>query len=263
MNTLSNPDKSNPDKAAIELRQLTVSYGNLPALFRVSATIPEEKITAIIGPNGSGKTTLLKAILGLMPLQEGSVSIMGAPFEKVRDHLAYVPQKDEVDWNYPLLVKEVVAMGRYRLGNILRRLERKDYRIIEASLEKLNLRHIAHRPIGHLSGGEKQRMFLARALAREADIFLLDEPFNGVDATTEKVILRYLEELKESGKTVVMVHHRLEDVTNFDWSLLLNQKLIDYGPINEVFNQARISRTYGTAGIGGIDQGEDEPCLIF
>ena len=238
--------RSSSDKyAAVEIDDITVYYGCLPALYRVTATIPRQKITAVIGPNGSGKSTLLKAILGLLPLKNGMIHILGLPFDQARDRVAYVPQQDEVDWNYPLLVREVVAMGRYRTGKFMRRLAPTDRSIIEAALDKLSMRHLEYRPISRLSGGEKQRMFLARALVREAELFFLDEPFNGVDAATERVIMDYLEELKGNGKTVVMVHHRLEDVTNFDWTLLLNRELIECGPVDQVLNRGKICKAYG------------------
>ena len=230
----------------ISVEDLTVNYDKSPAIYGITVDIPAHKITGIIGPNGSGKTTLLKSILGLLPRQGGSVKIKGLPWsQQTRDIIAYVPQKDEVDWNCPILVKEAVAMGRYRPGKFLGRLNNYDWQITEESMQKLGLLHLARRPISHLSGGEQQRIFLARALAREAEIYILDEPFVGVDATTEKMIIAYLLELKEEGKTVIMVHHRLEDLHIFDWIILLNRKLIGAGPLSEVMNSGLISHVYG------------------
>lgn len=232
-------------KAALDIKDLTVNYGGISAISNISAEIPFEQVTAIIGPNGSGKTTLIKAVLELLPRQKGIIKVMGQPFARVRNHVAYVPQKEEVDWHYPLLVWEAVAMGRLKPENILRALGNNDVEIVEESLARMGLTELANRPIGQLSGGQKQRVFLARALARRADLYLLDEPFNGVDATTEKIIMEYIQALRKQGKTIIIVHHKLNEVySSFDLTLLLNRELIAFGPTPEVFKNGFIQEAY-------------------
>ncbi len=223
--------------AAVEVQDLTVGYGDHIAVANLTASLPRGQVTAVIGPNGSGKSTLLKSILGLLPLRKGRIRVLGKPFPRVRHRVAYVPQKEEVDWHYPLLVWEAVAMGRCYPGKILRPLTAGDHGIINEAMARLELLPLRERPVGQLSGGQKQRVFLARALAREADLYLLDEPFSGVDAATEEEIRRQISLLKEQEKTVVIVHHKLEEVyQNFDWTLLLNREVISFGPTREVFN---------------------------
>jgi len=217
----------------------------VPALKEINASIPAGKITGILGPNGSGKSTLLKAILGLISFQAGSVATLCFPLYKSSEKFAYVPQQNEVDWNFPLLVEEVVSMGRYHPGRHWKRLSDEDYHMIEKSINKFSLQHLARRPIGYLSGGEKQRVLLARAMCRNAMIIILDEPFNGVDANTEKVIKDYLQELKREMRTVIIVHHRLEDIGSFDWLILLNQGIIDQGPREEVIKNQKIALAFG------------------
>ncbi len=232
-------------EAVIEMRNVTAGYGARVAVSNITASLPGEQITAVVGPNGSGKSTLIKSILGLIPLRKGSVRVLGQPFHRVRNDVAYVPQKEEVDWNFPLLVGEVVAMGRCRPGNMLRRLNGQDLEIIDDALDKLGLTQLVRRPIGQLSGGQKQRVFLARALARQARLYVLDEPFNGVDAKTEEVIMEYIHALKDGGKTVVIVHHKLDEVySSFDQVLLLNREMISFGPTKEIFHPDILSRAY-------------------
>lgn len=249
---------------AVEIKNLTVSYGSLNAVSNLTAFIPSRQTTAIIGPNGSGKSTLLKAILGLLPVQTGSVKIMGRPFAQVKGAVAYVPQKDEVDWHYPLLVREAIAMGRYRHQKILQFLNEQDQRIIDESLESMGLTYLAKRPIGQLSGGQKQRVFLARALAQEADLYLLDEPFNGVDANTEKIIREYIQHLKKTGKTIIVVHHKLNEVHRyFDHTMIINRFLIDYGPTKDVFRKKIIQKVYFNNLPLTEETGEEDKCLTY
>jgi len=229
---------------AVDLRDVTVRHGSLTALSEITAVIPARTATAIIGPNGSGKTTLVKAILGLLPLQTGRVRLLGRSLEDVRHQVAYVPQREEIDWHFPLLVREAVAMGRLRPADLWR-LNGRDRQIIGHAIEAVGLSHLADRPIGHLSGGERQRVFLARALARQADLYFLDEPLSGVDARTEEAILEMVGRIKERGKTVVCVHHRLDNIRSvFDWALILNQSLVACGPAREVFTSGAIRRAY-------------------
>ena len=232
-------------KAAIDIRNLTVCYGKLTALLNLTTSLPRGHLIAVVGPNGSGKTTLLKAVLDLIPLHSGTVRVLGKPFRSVRNFVSYVPQVGEVDWNFPLLVWEAVAMGRCRPGKIVLPFTAYDRKVIEESMEKMGLSSLAHRPISQLSGGQKQRVFLARALAREAELYLLDEPFTGIDETTEKIIKEHLCNLKNEGKTSVVVHHRLKDVyNNFDFVVVLNNELIAFGPTSKVFNETVIERAY-------------------
>lgn len=250
--------------SAVSLENVTVSYGKQPAIYNLTVDIPLRQVTAVVGPNGSGKTTFLKALLGLLPLQSGSIQVMGKPFDRVREVVAYVPQKEEIDWNFPLLVWEVVALGRCAPGKLLRRLTKRDRLVVDEALRSLDLTRHAWSPLGQLSGGQKQRVFLARALAREAELYLLDEPFNGVDISTEKVIKEHLLSLKEKGKTVILVHHKLDEVyRDFDWALLLNRELISFGPTRMVLNQVALDKTYRRQGVpfkAGAVEGE-EPWL--
>lgn len=229
----------------IELRNVTAGYGTRVAVSGITASLPGSQITAVVGPNGSGKSTLIKAVLGLLPLRSGSIRVFGRPFQYVRNDVAYVPQKEEVDWNFPLLVGEAVAMGRCMPGKMLRRLNRQDLDVIGEAVEKLGLTGLVKRPIGQLSGGQRQRVFLARALTRRAQLYILDEPFNGVDAKTEEVIMDYIHMLKQSSKTVVIVHHKLDEVySSFDQALLLNRELISFGPAREILHADILSRAY-------------------
>ncbi len=231
---------------AIEVSDLTVAYRERAVLWDVDLTVPEGVLLAVVGPNGAGKTTLLQAILGLIPRVAGRVLVEGRPVSEVRASIAYVPQRNSVDWDFPATVLDVVMMGRYgRLGWF--RLPRREDR--EASLEALRqvgMEALASRHIRALSGGQQQRVFLARALVQDARVFLMDEPFQGVDAVTERVIVDRLRDLRARGRTVVVVHHDLQTVRDyFDWVLLLNVRRIACGPVNEVFNEANLRLCFG------------------
>lgn len=247
----------------IEIEGVTAGYGSLLAVSGITASLPGRQITAVVGPNGSGKSTLVKAVLGLIPLREGRVRVFGQPFHRVRNEVAYVPQKEEVDWHFPLLVGDVVAQGRCRPENVLRRMNGVDRLVIGEALDRLGLTDLVRRPIGQLSGGQKQRVFLARALARQASLYILDEPFNGVDAGTEEVIMEYIQNLKSEGKTVVIVHHKLDEVYNsFDRVLLLNRRMVSFGPTREVFQPETLRLAYSDLpGYTGFHRGELEECL--
>ncbi len=241
---------------AVSLRDLTVAYRETPVLWDVDLDIPAGSLTAIIGPNGAGKSTLIKAALGLAPLAAGSVSIFGEPYKEQRDLVGYVPQRGSVDWDFPTNALDVVMMGTYgRLGWI-RRPGKAQREVAMRSLEQLGMADFAHRQISQLSGGQQQRVFLARALAQDAELYVMDEPFVGVDATTERAIVDLLRELQARGKTVVCVHHDLESAPDyFDWLVLLNVRIIADGPFAATFTPENLSRTYGgrTHVLGRLD----------
>ncbi|OWR30536.1 manganese ABC transporter ATP-binding protein [Saccharibacillus sp. O23] len=225
---------------------ITVAYQRKAVVEDVSFTLPEGKLVALIGPNGAGKSTLLKAVLGLVPSVAGEVSIYGDSYKKMRDRVGYVPQRESVDWDFPTDALDVVMMGRYgRLGWI-KRPGRREKELAMTTLDKVGMAEFARRQISQLSGGQQQRVFLARALAQEADLYFMDEPFAGVDAATEKAIIALLGELKRAGKTVLVVHHDLSTVEEyFDHVLLLNKKLIAEGPVETTFTPERLHETYG------------------
>jgi manganese/zinc/iron transport system ATP- binding protein len=231
---------------AVSVRDLTVAYGEAPALWDVDLDLPEGVLAAVVGPNGAGKSTLLKAVLGLVPLGAGQVRVFGRPFDDVRRRVAYVPQRSAVDWDFPTDVLDVVLMGTYPRLGWLRRPGRRERELALASLDRMGMADLARRQIGELSGGQQQRVFLARALAQEADLFLLDEPLAGVDAPTEETVLRLLTDLQAEGKTVVLVHHDLETVRErFDWGVLLNVRLVSSGPVAEAMVAEAVVRAYG------------------
>ncbi|MEM8813668.1 MAG: metal ABC transporter ATP-binding protein [Pseudomonadota bacterium] len=240
------------------LRGLTVSYGDKPAVFSVDATFQPAALTAIIGPNGAGKSTLLKSALGIIPRLSGEVTVFGAPTETARDRIAYVPQRASVDWDFPTTVIDVVTMGIYRRLGLLGRLSRAHVTKTMECLDQVGMADFAHRQIGQLSGGQQQRVFLARALSQAADLYLLDEPFAGVDAATERAIVDVLKSLKDQSKAVVCVHHDLATVRDyFDNVLLINVRRIAEGGIDDVFTGANLQATYGgrlaTAHIDRLD----------
>jgi manganese/zinc/iron transport system ATP- binding protein len=230
----------------IEVHDLTVAYRKKPVLWNIDFTLPEGRLVGMVGPNGAGKSTLIKAIMGLMPLMSGYVKIYGETLGEKRDLVAYVPQRESVDWDFPTDALDVVTMGRYGKLSLLGRPSRKDKQIAMESLRKVGLADFAKRQISQLSGGQQQRVFLARALVQEASIYLMDEPFAGVDAATEKAIIELLKELKSQGKTVLVVHHDLQTVTEyFDCVMLLNMRLVKYGATKEVFTDENLRLTYG------------------
>lgn len=235
-----------PEKGPLDIRGLTVAYGDKPAVFSVDASFAPGALTAIVGPNGAGKSTLLKAALGIIPALSGEISSFGMPLDSVRDRIAYVPQRASVDWDFPASVLDVVLMGLYHRVGLLGRLSGASKAHAQACLHRVGMADFQDRQIGQLSGGQQQRVFLARALAQDADLYLLDEPFAGVDAATERAIIDVLKELKRSGKAVVAVHHDLATVeTYFDWVLMLNVRRIAEGPVTTTFNAETLSATYG------------------
>ena len=230
----------------IEIHDVTVAYDRKPVLWDVDLEIPAGKVVGVLGPNGAGKSTLLKAVMGLVPLASGAVRIWGEPLDKHRRRLAYVPQRESVDWDFPTNVLDVVMMGRYGKLGLFRRPGKHDRQIAMEALEKVGMAGYAGRQISQLSGGQQQRVFIARALAQNADLYLMDEPMAGVDAATEHAIVTLLHELRAQGKTVVAVHHDLQTVADyFDWLVLLNLRLIAAGPTEDVFTKEKLSQTYG------------------
>ena len=231
---------------AIETHNLTVSYSKRPALWNVDVSIPAGRLVGVIGPNGAGKSTLLKTMMGLLPASSGWVKVFGRPIREARRRVAYVPQRESVDWDFPVTALDVALMGRYgRLGWI-GRLKRADREAAREALRQVGMEPFADRQIANLSGGQQQRVFLARALAQDTEIYLMDEPFVGVDAATEKAILSLLSALREQGKTVLVVSHDLESARlHCDDLLLLNMRVVAYGPAKEVFTPELLQKTYG------------------
>ncbi|MDX1439644.1 MAG: metal ABC transporter ATP-binding protein [Rubricoccaceae bacterium] len=231
---------------AVDVADLTVAYRDTPVLWDIDLQVPERVLMAIVGPNGAGKTTLIKAILGLVQKAAGRILIHGAPYERQRGLVAYVPQRGSVDWDFPTSVLDVVMMGTYgKLGWIRRPGKSERQRALDA-LEQVGMSDFAERQIAQLSGGQQQRVFLARALVQDAQIYFMDEPFQGVDATTEKAIVTLLHNLREAGKTVLVVHHDLQTVPEyFDWAMLLNVRKIASGRVSDVFTDENLRKTYG------------------
>lgn len=240
---------------AIRIRDLTVSYDLKPVLWDIDLDIPKGVLMAIVGPNGAGKSTLIKAILNLVKPVTGKVLFNNQPYKKVQKQISYVPQRGSVDWDFPTTVFDVVLMGRYGHIGWLKRPTNKDKELATEALEKVGMLDFIDRQIAELSGGQQQRVFLARSLVQDADIYLLDEPFQGVDIKTEKAIITILKELKEAGKTVVVVHHDLDTVREyFDYVTLLNLKVIASGKVSEVFTKDNLKITYqANTLIKGVD----------
>lgn len=231
---------------SVEVHDLTVAYHRKPVLWDVDVTLPVARLIAIVGPNGAGKSTLLKAALGLVPIASGHIEIFGRSLKQARSMIGYVPQRETVDWDFPVDALDVVLMGRYgRLGWI-RRPGAKDRTIALECLRKVGMQDFASRQISQLSGGQQQRVFLARALAQDASLYFMDEPFAGVDAATERAIVDVLRELRGAGKTVIAVHHDLQTVPEyFDHVVLLNMRLVAAGPVATTFTKANLQKTYG------------------
>ncbi|MEC1792125.1 metal ABC transporter ATP-binding protein [Bacillus vallismortis] len=230
----------------VELENVTVAYHKKPVLQDISLQVPEGKLIGIIGPNGAGKSTLIKTILGLVPRASGDISIYGKDYQNQRTKIGYVPQRGSVDWDFPTNALDVVLMGRYGRIGLLKRPKKADVELAQAALEKVGMLDYAKRQISQLSGGQQQRVFLARALCQDADIYFMDEPFAGVDAATERAIMTLLAELKEKGKTVLVVHHDLQTAEDyFDWILLLHLRKIAFGPAENVFTIENLQKTYG------------------
>lgn len=234
------------DPSAIEVRDLTVAYRDRPVLWDIDLTVPSGVLMAVVGPNGAGKTTFVKALLGLLKISAGRIRFFGSPYETCRQDIAYVPQRGSVDWDFPTSALDVVMMGRYgELGWIRRPGKRERERAGEA-LARVGMEDFAHRQIRQLSGGQQQRVFLARALVQDARVYLMDEPLQGVDAVTERAIIDLLRELRERGRTLLVVHHDLQTVAEyFDHVMLLNVRRIASGPVDEAFTPDNLRLAYG------------------
>ncbi len=234
------------DAPALETHDLSVSYRGKPVLHGVDIEVPAGSLTGIMGPNGAGKSTLLKAIMGVIPVDTGWVKILGKPLRAVTGRVGYVPQRESVDWDFPVTVADVALMGTYAgLGWFGRPGKAERARAGEA-LAQTGIADLAHRQIGELSGGQQQRTFLARALAQNAEVYLMDEPFAGVDAATERAIVDLLAAMRDAGKTVLVVHHDLQTAARyFDRLLLLNGRVVAHGPTGEVFRADILEKTYG------------------
>lgn len=232
-------------KPVIEVRHLTVSYGPKPALLDMTLSIEKGLLVGVIGPNGAGKSTFIKAILGFVHRDVGDVLIEGVDAEKAKGRVAYVPQRGAVDWDFPVTVGEVALMGRYHKTPWYRSFAAEDERVVREALDMVRMSEFTDRQIGQLSGGQQQRVFMARALAQGADILLLDEPFSGVDASTERAILEVLERARSAGKTLVVVHHDLTTAAEyFDRLALIKQRLFAYGPPEAVLREDLLSEVY-------------------
>lgn len=231
---------------AIKVHQLTVNFENTLALWDLYFSVPPGQIMGVIGPNGAGKSTLLKALLGIVQPISGSILFFGKPLSQIKHQLAYVPQKITIDWNFPITVFDVVLMGRYRYLKGLKWYRKADKKAASYILKKLGLYELRSRQINELSGGQQQRLFIARALMQEAQIYLLDEPFSGVDKVSEGVIVKILQKLKDEGKTILVVHHELHTASQyFDSALLLNTSLVACGDVDQVLTPQLLSQAYG------------------
>ena len=234
------------ENPVMEIHDMTVSYGRKPVLWNIDLTLPKGKLIGIIGPNGAGKSTLIKASMDLLPLDSGYVKFFNQHFKNVRQQISYVPQRESVDWDFPASVFDVVLMGRYGKLGLFKRPRKADREIAWDCLRKVGMEAFANRQIAQLSGGQQQRVFLARALAQQADLYLMDEPFAGVDAATEKAIVTLLREMANKDKTVIVVHHDLQSVKQyFDWVILLNMRLVASGPVDKMFTKDLLQETYG------------------
>ena len=231
---------------AVETHNLTVSYNRKPVLWSVDFAIPQGQLGCIVGPNGAGKSTLLKAILGLVKVESGYAHILGKDIDEVRNEITYVPQKESVDWSFPISVKEVVEMGVIKSSRWWVKSSRDDKEVVMKALDQVNLLPFANRQISQLSGGQQQRVFIARALAQKAQIIFMDEPFAGVDRATEEMIVELMQNLAKENKTLLVVHHDLQTVERyFTYGIMLNSRLIAAGPLSTIYTPENLKRTFG------------------
>lgn len=239
-------NNKSPSNIILQANHLSVNYGKVPVLWDVSLQIPNGHVVGIIGPNGAGKTTFIKAALGLLKPLSGKVEFFGKPLKKVQQKVAYVPQRESVDWDFPITAFDLVMMGRYGRLGLFKRPREADRAAVREYLRMVGMEEYADRQISQLSGGQQQRVFLARALIQEADLYFMDEPFIGIDLASRSVIMSLLHELKEKGKTIFVVHHELDNIeTYFDWLIMLNIRLIAYGPVEKTFTQENLNAAYG------------------
>jgi manganese/zinc/iron transport system ATP- binding protein len=231
---------------ALEIHDLTVAFDRKPVLWNIDLTLPQGKLVGIIGPNGAGKSTLIKSVMGLLPLSSGYVKLFDQDLATVRNKVSYVPQRNSVDWDFPVSVLDVVLMGRYAGLGLFKKIRPADKEMAMDCLRKVGMENFANRQISQLSGGQQQRTFLARSLAQQADVYFMDEPFAGVDAATEKTIIQLLQSMTQQGKTIIVVHHDLHAVTSyFDWLVMLNTRLVAHGATSEIFTRENLQHTYG------------------
>ena len=241
---------------ALHVEDLTVSYQGKPVLWDVDVDIPPGVMCAVVGPNGAGKSTFVKSVLGLDSPTAGHVRLYGAPYDRMRRQVGYVPQRSAVDWDFPTTALDVVQMGRYGHLGWFRRPGRRERELAMDALARVGLADLAERQIARLSGGQQQRVFLARALVQDADVYFLDEPMAGVDAPTERAIVDLLQELRDAGRTLIVVHHDLSTVRDyFDWLVVLNVRVIAQGPVDRVYTAANLRRAY-VGQIALIERGE-------
>ena len=233
-------------QAALSVRDLTLSYDDAPVVEGMTFSLEMGHLVAVVGPNGAGKSTMIKAMVGVLTPDRGDVQVLGDTGKRARRHITYVPQRGSVDWDFPVTVWDVVAQGRFGHIGLLGRLKGQQRQLVEQALHKVGMTELQHRQIGELSGGQQQRVFLARALAQQGDVYLMDEPFVGVDARTERAIVDVLSALRDQGKLVMVVHHDLSTVREyFDTMLLMNKQLVACGPTQEVFTKQNLQRAYG------------------
>lgn len=234
------------EQPILEIHDLTVSYDQNPVLWNVDFSLPGGKLIGVLGPNGAGKSTLIKSIMGLISPTSGYVKIFDKPLQDVRSRISYVPQRESVDWNFPASVMDVVLMGTYGRLGLFRRPGKMEKEIAFQSLEQVGMTPYLNRQISELSGGQQQRVFIARALAQQADLYLMDEPFAGVDMATETAIFELLKQMTKAGKTVLVVHHDIHSAMKFfDWVIMLNLHLVGSGPKDEVMTEELLRKTYG------------------
>lgn len=237
---------SDRKETALQVHQLSVNYDKTPVLWDICLNVPSGKLVGIIGPNGAGKSTFIKTVLGLITPLSGKIEFFGQSLKQMRLNIAYVPQRETVDWDFPITVRDLVLMGRYGRLGLFHWPRKADWIAADHYLEMVGMSQYKERQISQLSGGQQQRVFIARALLQEADIYFMDEPFSGVDLATETIVMNILRQLKENGKTVFVVHHDLNSVENyFDWVIMLNMRLMACGSVSEVFNAETLMATYG------------------
>jgi manganese/zinc/iron transport system ATP- binding protein len=242
----SHPTHLHPKDSALQVHQLTVNYDKTPVLWDISLEIPKGQIVGIIGPNGAGKSTFIKTALGLIQPISGKIEFFGSPLSECRRRVAYVPQRESVDWDFPITVRDLVMMGRYGMLGLCKWPRKADAAAVDHCLDLMGIAQYGGRQISQLSGGQQQRAFIARALVQEADIYFMDEPFAGIDMATETVIMGILRQLQAKGKTVFIVHHDLNTVENyFNWVIMLNMRLVACGPVIEAFNPDTLNMAYG------------------
>ncbi len=232
--------------APLSIRDLTVAYHRKPVVWDVNFDLPAGSLVGVVGPNGAGKSTLLKAVMDLVPIASGKIEIFGKPYRAQRHLVGYVPQRESVDWDFPIDAIDVVTMGMYGQIGWCKPVQKKHRDAAKHALDRVGIAELATRQISQLSGGQQQRTFLARALVQDADLYLMDEPFAAVDAATEHAIVDILRELQARGKTAVVIHHDLQTVPQyFDYVVLLNMRVVAHGPVEKTFTSENLHKTYG------------------